>query len=364
MKPFIKKLDVDPQRRIICISDIHNEIGLFKELLKKIDFNDNDYLIINGDFLERGRSYSNIEVLHYFMDLSKLDNVFIITGNSDYVWPMMSRTKKPWLYIDFLLKNDNNLVGELLDRIGYKVSEDSDCYEIAKLLIEHYPNEWKFLTSLPQIIETDKYIFVHGGLYPDKEDYCDELYQLMKYDNFEGRGYKFEKYVIVGHWPVSNYATTTMSFNPRIREDLHIISIDGGNVVKNAGQLNAFIIRDDKFSFTSIDNLKEIVIQEDYKTTNNKEPLSINWYTAEIKILKRYPTYSHIYHYATKKETDIPNSFIYEREGKAMSDDITNVHINVQKGDKVKLVSLGQDYSLVKKDGVLGWIKNSSFISR
>jgi len=364
MKPIIKRLELDKNKRIICVSDIHNELDLFQRLLEKVRFCDNDYLFIIGDFLEKGRSSKNLDALHFMMDLSKKDNVFLITGNSDYVWPMMSKTKRPHLYIDFLLKSDNSLVNELCELDKIEITCESNCYELADRLSKSHPIEWEFLNTLPQIMETNDYIFVHGGIYPDKPDYCDNFYQVMKFDNFEGTGFKFDKYVIVGHWPVSNYATEVMSFNPRINEKQHIISIDGGNVLKTSGQLNALIIDNGRFSWDSVDNLKEVEVLNDYTTTSNLTPFSINWNTAEIKILKRYDTYSHVYHYTSRQELDIPNEFIFEKDGKTMSDDITNVHLNVKKGDKVKLIDIGKDYSLVKKDGILGWVKNTAFISR
>ncbi len=49
----IKKLSIPNDVRVIIISDIHGELDLFKELLYKVNFNDEDYLIINGDLCEK-----------------------------------------------------------------------------------------------------------------------------------------------------------------------------------------------------------------------------------------------------------------------------------------------------------------------
>ncbi len=43
----IKKLSIPNDVRVIIISDIHGELDLFKELLHKVNFQDEDYLIIN-----------------------------------------------------------------------------------------------------------------------------------------------------------------------------------------------------------------------------------------------------------------------------------------------------------------------------
>ena len=49
----IKKLSIPNDVRIIIISDIHGELDLFKELLHKVNFQDEDYLIINGVFVRK-----------------------------------------------------------------------------------------------------------------------------------------------------------------------------------------------------------------------------------------------------------------------------------------------------------------------
>ena len=64
----------------------------------------------------------------------------------------------------------------------------------------------------------------------------------MKNDDFRGQGHSFEKYVIVGHWPVTLYHEHIPSAAPIFDWDRKIISIDGGCVLKIDGQLNALIL--------------------------------------------------------------------------------------------------------------------------
>ncbi len=45
----IKKLSIPNNARVIIMSDIHGELNLLKELLHKVNFKNEDYLIINGD---------------------------------------------------------------------------------------------------------------------------------------------------------------------------------------------------------------------------------------------------------------------------------------------------------------------------
>lgn len=60
---------------------------------------------------------------------------------------------------------------------------------------------------------------------------------------FFNQSHKANKYVVVGHWPVVNYSEKAPSNNPVIDKEKKIIAIDGGNAIKEAGQLNAFIIQ-------------------------------------------------------------------------------------------------------------------------
>ena len=45
---------LEPGRRILVISDIHGNLPYLKGLLEKAGFCSCDYLIIDGDFLEKG----------------------------------------------------------------------------------------------------------------------------------------------------------------------------------------------------------------------------------------------------------------------------------------------------------------------
>ena len=42
-------ITIDDNRNVYVVSDIHNYADGFKRLLKKIQFNENDLLIIDGD---------------------------------------------------------------------------------------------------------------------------------------------------------------------------------------------------------------------------------------------------------------------------------------------------------------------------
>ena len=68
MPARIKRLRLPPGRRIIAVSDIHGNLPYLKGLLKKIRFDADDILIIDGDFLEKGPD--SLGTLRYIMQLS------------------------------------------------------------------------------------------------------------------------------------------------------------------------------------------------------------------------------------------------------------------------------------------------------
>ena len=76
----VKKLDTG-SRRIVVVSDIHGNLPYLKALLKKVEFSQNDELIIDGDFLEKGEH--SLETLRYLMHLSGQGNVHAVCGNCD-----------------------------------------------------------------------------------------------------------------------------------------------------------------------------------------------------------------------------------------------------------------------------------------
>ena len=84
-KTKVKRLQLDTSRRMIFVSDIHGDVGTFKKGLEEISFNSNDYLFIIGDIMEKGDEGKNLECTRYVMELSKLPNVYPMSGNCDEV---------------------------------------------------------------------------------------------------------------------------------------------------------------------------------------------------------------------------------------------------------------------------------------
>lgn len=60
-------------RNVYVVSDIHNDVTGFKELLDKIAFSKDDLLIINGDIFDRGD-----EPVDLYFEILKHSNIQVV----------------------------------------------------------------------------------------------------------------------------------------------------------------------------------------------------------------------------------------------------------------------------------------------
>ena len=84
---------------------------------------------------------------------------------------------------------------------------------------------------------------MHAGI-ESNENFGTDFKQVMTHPFFLETNVIFKKNVVVGHMPVTEYCTHIASFDPIYDAKHNIYSIDGGNMVKYGGQLNALIFED------------------------------------------------------------------------------------------------------------------------
>jgi len=299
----INKIFIPNGKRVICISDIHGELGLLKRLLSKVGFCNDDFLILLGDLYTKGSQCH--ETLKFCIGICNNPNVFALRGNADWKCDYLSEDEAGWL--------DN----------------------------------------LPHIIDAGDYVFVHSGL--SSNYFCNpesELY--LKYNNFMESASKFNKWVIVGHWPVSMYCKILCS-NPIINEQKKIISIDGGNVIKADGQLNAFIIEDGRFSFEYVDNLPDYTVKKSHKESGGN--FSVTWLDRFVEIIEDGERLCRVKHLATGKIITVPKSQIWIDNDKFCCCDMaTDYYLPCNAGDIVSIVEEFDDRLFIKYKGVSGWL--------
>ncbi|MES5894508.1 metallophosphoesterase [Bacillus cereus group sp. RP43] len=356
----IQKLLIPKGVRVIVISDIHGELNLLKELLHKVNFKDDDYLIINGDLCEKGND--SIGVVNYVMDLvvSK-PNVYVTEGNCEVVVEALVN-ENPAL-INYLCTRKNTIFNEWLKRLNVIVHEESDIRELKNILMNHFSEEIKWLTELPTAIETEDYIFVHAGL-EDREDWKQtDRKNAIAMPEFFNKSHRADKYVIVGHWPVVNYSEEAPSNNPVIDKEKKIIAIDGGNAIKEAGQLNAFIIHqdvlNDPFSYTYVDHFPQYEVLADFNA-NSEMQGGVTYPHYYIEPVERMKDFTVCKQKGTNELLHVKNEYIKQLESgeHTVKTEISCAQINIRKGDTVSLIDgRCMGYDLIKKDGVEGWIE-------
>ena len=358
----IHHLSLPKHARIIVISDIHGELQLLKKLLEKVNYSKEDYLIINGDMCEKGHDSQG--VVQYVMALyEQHPHVYVTEGNCDTLVEDLLQENQE--LIDYLCKRRHSILNEWLDELGITVIEKTRVQEIKKVLTQHFPREIKWLCDLPTAIETEDYIFVHAGLADIKHWKDTERLQAIRMPAFLDKSHQTEKFVVVGHWPVVNYPSDIPSHNPIIDLEKKIIAMDGGNVVKNTGQLNAFIIDrnsdGDQFSFTYVDHFKASTILKDYKAERAMKG-SIVYPFYNIVPLEKNQHFT----LCRQQETDqlfyVKNEYI-KQDGTGIfvvKTDVSCAQLSVGEGDLVSIVDdTCTGYTLVKKDGLEGWLPKS-----
>lgn len=340
-------------QRAIVISDIHANFKAFKELLKKVEFCEQDILILLGDIVEKGES--SLDILHYVMELMKTHNVYAVCGNCDAIAMEVLKDTKNEELLKYILIRNQTLVGEMCRAAGIELHRGIDMGKVKKELREIYKEELSFICDLPHIIEIGQYVFAHAAVYPGRMEEMKPS-QAMKADDFMNQGYHFDKYHVVGHWPTSLYCKEIPDCNPKIDKENKIISIDGGNVLKRDGQLNALIIPDlfeDEVSFTYVDQLRKAKVLNTQEAGDTS--YCIPWTDSLVGLLRTEKDFTYCEHLSSGYKMWIPNTYLCEDRDGWHTEDISDYQIPLTYGDIISVIEATSRGYLVKKNGVIGW---------
>ena len=212
MAMYIQRVFLPEKARLMMISDIHGHAEGLKNVLKQAGFCKDDVLVIVGDMIEKGEE--NLKVIREVMKLSEEYSVYPLKGNVDVSRLRMLMSDDITVQQQLLktsIKNKkwwpSSTLEEMCTEIGVTMDEAMDTTVIYPRLIEHFRKEIDFITNLPVIIETQRFIFVHGGIPHERLEELDvtNADQYLKRDEFWKEGVSFKKYVAVGHWPVALY---------------------------------------------------------------------------------------------------------------------------------------------------------------
>lgn len=358
MKARIQHLQLPKNRRILAISDVHGNLAYLRGALEKAGFCREDVLIFVGDIIEKGPQ--SLDTLRFIMELRKTHTVYAVEGNCDG-WltrrhPGMEDFTRHCVIHGWRGWKDRCLLAQMCDEIGFPRTEDLDLDRMWDTLHSAFPAEFDFLANLPTVIDTENYTFVHGGLPEgDPEDW--DAYACMKNDSFLTQGRKMEKWCIVGHWPVMLYGDDTTCANPVIDREKNILSIDGGCVLKDDGQLNVLVIPcDGSEDFTHFAYDPFPVRRVKFAQEGSKKSAYIRWGDNLVRVLEHGEEFSRCEHVRTGYRMDILTKFLYSPEDDLWhANDCTDYILPLSAGDEVSIVEETSRGYLCKHAGVSGW---------
>ena len=354
----IRSLKTRPGQRILVTGDIHGHPGHLEKLLEMAGFCKDDLLIILGDVTEKGPD--SLGALRKVMSLCEGGNAVCLVGNVDawrlhIIYHLQEETAEDlWNYVVACRGWwGTSFYQELAAECGYALICKEDVLAAKEAILAHFEKELDFLASLPTVLETEDYIFVHGGLkekLPNENAGC-SVFELTKYDAFaEKTPHRFDKWVVVGHWPVALYGYQIQQYNPLRNAEKRILSIDGGCGVKSEGQLNLVILQEGEVSFVSYDDLPKVIAKESQTASEN--PLFISWSTRKVEVLKKGEDFSLVRHLHSGRVLEVPTSLLYG-DGECM--DYSDYVLPVEEGETLSMVQKTAHGCIVKKDGVVGW---------
>ncbi len=343
--------------RIIAVSDIHGNLAYLRGLTQKLRLRSDDQLVVLGDLVEKGPE--SLGTLRYVMGLEKVCRVYPVLGNCDFwhLWVDGADPSGDESTLRHLLGQKSSgrsgLILDMCAEAGVDLRQDTDLAALKALLRDRFRAEFDWLRAIPYALETEKYIFVHGGIPAGETLESAGAWRCMKLDNFYAQRRHFQKWVITGHTPVCLYGRNTISAVPIVDKNCRIASIDGGCVLKDDGQLNALIIRRGRFSWTWYDDFP--VARALTPQKKSVRSAYIRWGDNRVEPLELGREWCRIRHLRTGYVMDVPTDFLYEKDGELLVNDVTDYRPAVEIGDELSVVRATDRGYWIKKDGVSGW---------
>ena len=360
-KTKIRRLNLDLNRRLIFVSDMHGDLITFKEGLEEINFNDNDYLFVIGDMYEKGDLTYNLKTARYFMELNKKENVFCMSGNCDEVlrFILPKEAHKDFLY--YTLVRQKSIINDMALEMRYPLGKDMNVDDFVEKVQEKYQDLYEFMDSLDDvIIINNKIVLVHGGI-DDIENIPEYAISMLKYDNYYNVAKPQKLLTIVGHYPTRNYRSDVACQNPILDFKKKIFSIDGGNHLVKGGQIN-FLMLDNlesmRFSYKYVDHYEKHVMNYTVSYDEPEDKVNFTYGSQnEVEIFEKDLDFYYVKDLRTKIRMWVQSANVFEVDGKYYCYEGSNTFLSVIKGDVVSIVKRRKPYSVIKKNGYVGLIE-------
>ena len=235
---------------LFAIGDIHGCLSQLTSLHKNILSYDKfdpkkDLLVYLGDYIDRGRNSKGVINQIIKLKNNKIRTVNLLGNHDEFM-------------VDFLFNKNNNIKNWL--NFGADATFRSYGIEIVEFIKDGFEeniinklretvlkkidkSHLDFFENLEMSFSTEKYLFVHAGIDPQKKlsDQTKKDYLWSRSDEFFDKEFRAEKIIVHGHTPVEN-----------IISDPFRINIDSGCYF--SGKLTSVRLTDDNDSRIFITN--------------------------------------------------------------------------------------------------------------
>ena len=346
---------IESGRRVLVVSDIHGNLPYFHGVLEKAGFSGDDLLIIDGDFLEKGAE--SLKTLREVMALCESGRALALMGNCDD-WSAIFTETGRWAdsILSYMRWRKSGLLWDMALELGLDPAAISDLEDFKCRLARPFADEFAFLSSLPHALEAGNYVIAHAAVYPDRPLEAHRIGELVKCDAWYRLGCSFDKWVVVGHYPVVLYGDDIVNADPIVDRERHIVCLDGGCVLKDDGQLNCLVIGDinaDEPAFVSYDPFPAFRVLSDQAASARSA--YIRWGDSRVEVLERGEEFSRCRHVRTGYELDILTKYLFWPERFTDCNDCTDYVLPLRAGDTVRVVETTSRGYFVKHGGVSGW---------
>lgn len=351
VKAKVAYAELSPYRRAIVVSDVHADADGFAGVLRQTGFGREDALVIVGDILEKGSQ--SLKLLRMVTEYAQAGNVYMVAGNNDTIFSEWYNgeisDEEVHAYVN---SRENIALREMAQELGLGWQTLDEVRALKAAIRTRYAAELDFLDKLPHILETEHFIFVHAGLKPGPLDGQDRDYCLTVKE-FGRQTHRFEKPVIVGHWPASNYCETIVNVNPYFNRETNVISIDGGNGLNRWHQINYLILRGSAVEWGAYDDMPRFRALDDQAAS--EEPLALEFPRTEVQILRENEADAVCFVPALGREMTFLKNHIYSYKGKRYCYNMTTYRLPVQAGEILSCCDVEPQGLLAKRDGIVGY---------
>lgn len=341
--------------RTLVISDIHADKALLDALLDRVQYHPGkDRLILLGDFLLKGKE--NLATLHRVIELAALPGVTVLRGNCDDILEIIARNYPSGGMENFLRRS--GFCREVWNKAQMSAWDHLSAEELLAKLDATIPEELAFIHSLPDILETEHFVFVHGGIYDGRQTDFAELdsFDCRKCDRFLQKGYAFDRYIVTGHWPVTSYPRMLADHCPLVDHRQKIVSIDGGCSVQTGGQLNALIIengRPEGMHWLYVDKLPSVrALAAQAEQMSDRR---MYWECDTVEVLSRQNGLCRVRQQGTGELFTCPEALLWQDgAGNTHTGDLSEHIPAVAPGQEIGVIARGEGWIYGKINGIEG----------